>query len=128
MINFQITQRDIIDYNATNDKLSFVCDLCNVMVSEYDNDDGKHGDVQAFVDGVEAELIRRAPTNKLLFADVPHMTKRLAEVNRAGIAAAATDTGAINAARDFGLTLKGTDEEGLEFQTFVDAFFNARGE
>tara|TARA_R110002167_G_scaffold92392_1_gene248170 strand:- start:204 stop:590 length:387 start_codon:yes stop_codon:yes gene_type:complete len=128
MINFQITQRDIIDYNATNDKLSFVCDLCNVMVSEYDNDDGKHGDVQAFVDGVEAELIRRAPTNKLLFADVPHMTKRLAEVNRAGIAAAATDTGAINAARDFGLTLKGTNEEGLEFQTFVDAFFNARGE
>lgn len=124
----QITQRDIIDYNATNDKLSFVCDLCNVMVSEYDNDDGKHGDVQAFVDGVEAELIRRAPTNKLLFADVPHMTKRLAEVNRAGIAAAATDTGAINAARDFGLTLKGTNEEGLEFQTFVDAFFNARGE
>ena len=124
----QITQRDIIDYNATNDKLSFVCDLCNVMVSEYDDDDGLHGDVQAFVDGVEAELIRRAPTNKLLFADVPHMTKRLAEVNRAGIAAAATDTGAINAARDFGLTLKGTNEEGLEFQTFVDAFFNARGE
>ena len=94
----------------------------------WNNDDGKHGDVQAFVDGVEAELIRRAPTNKLLFADVPHMTKRLAEVNRAGIAAAATDTGAINAARDFGLTLKGTNEEGLEFQTFVDAFFNARGE
>ena len=124
----QITQRDIIDFNATTDQLSFVCDLCNVMVSEYDNDDGKHGDVQAFVDGVEAELIRRAPTNKLLFADVPHMTKRLAEVNRAGIAAAATDTGAINAARDFGLTLKGTNEEGLEFQTFVDAFFNARGE
>ena len=58
MINFQITQRDIIDYNATNDKLSFVCDLCNVMVSEYDNDDGKHGDVQAFVDGVEEQLIQ----------------------------------------------------------------------
>ena len=67
-------------------------------------------------------------TNKLLFVDVPHMTKRLAEVNRAGIAAAASDTGAINAARDFGLTLKGTNEEGLEFETFVDAFFNARGE
>jgi len=67
-------------------------------------------------------------TNKMLFIDAPHMTKRLAEVNRAGIAAAATDTGAVNAARDYGLTLKGTDEEGLEFQTFVDAFFNARGE
>ena len=65
-------------------------------------------------------------TNKMLFIDAPHMTKRLAEVNRAGIAAGLADTGAINAARDYGLTLKGTNEEGLEFQTFVDAFFGVK--
>ena len=65
-------------------------------------------------------------TNKMLFIDAPHMAKRLAEVNRAGIAAGLADTGAINAARDYGLTLKGTDEEGLEFQTFVDAFFGVK--
>jgi len=133
----KISQRDVDDYSATTDKLVFVCDLCDVMVSEYDDDP----DAQQYVDGVEAELTRRSPerlpnqptgekdmTNKMLFIDAPHMTKRLAEVNRAGIAAAATDTGAVNAARDYGLTLKGTDEEGLEFQTFVDAFFNTRGE
>ena len=57
-----VTQAHVEEYAATTDKLVFVCDLCNVMVSEYDDDDGLHGDVQAFVDAVEDELIRRAPT------------------------------------------------------------------
>ena len=58
----KISQRDVNEYAALTDKFVFVCDLCDVMVSEYDNDDGLHGDVKAFVDGVEDELIRRAPT------------------------------------------------------------------
>tara|TARA_R110000824_G_scaffold400369_1_gene607756 strand:+ start:480 stop:656 length:177 start_codon:yes stop_codon:yes gene_type:complete len=50
----KITQRDVDDYAATTDKLTFACDLCDVMVSEYDDDP----DARQYVDGVEAELIR----------------------------------------------------------------------
>ncbi len=54
--NLKITQRDVEEYAALTDRFVFVCDLCNVYVSEYDNS----ADVREFVDAVENELIRRA--------------------------------------------------------------------
>ena len=52
----KISQRDVDEYSALADRFVFVCDLCNVQVSEYDSS----AEVRAFVDGVEDELIRRA--------------------------------------------------------------------